>query len=429
MPPSNPSLLLLVFLSIWAIGGAQTSQPDSEGVSVSFRPSVAIVIGVFSLMFSVTFLLLVYAKFCHTAASELFSSDTAGVERPNGNMLFNHNRFSGIDKTVIESLPFFRFSSLRGARAGLECAVCLSRFDDTELLRLLPKCKHAFHLGCVDRWLEAHSSCPLCRCKVSVEDATLFKYSTSSRFLFPSSRGEDPGRDLELELFVEREPGDISGRHGSSRFSIGSSFRKMERKEKEKPNLPILEERNDDGGEFYHNFKHRIIVSDVVFKSRWSDVNSSDFISLDTDMLSLASSRRFSALDPDAHPNFESIPKEKHSVDQSVWKIKEEMDKKRLLESKASRINRGQSVAVGSASDVEGNSGSAGSRPLVSPGNNRSMSEITILSRFRAVGEPGGPKEEKVRRLWLPIARRTVQWFAGRERRSQSQGSKEVTGV
>lgn len=205
----------------------------------------------------------------------------------------------------------------------------------------------------------------------------------------------------------------------------------MERKEKEKPNLPILDERNDDGGEFYHKFKHRILVSDVVFKSRWSDVNSSDFISLNTDMLGLASSRRFSALDSDMISNFESIPNKKRSVDHSVWKIKEEMEKKRLLESKASQINRGRSAAVGSASDGEVNSGSAGSRPLVSSGNNRSMSEITILSRFRAVGEPGGAKEEKVRRLWLPIARRTVQWFAGRERRSrsQSQGSGEVTGV
>ncbi|XP_008801472.2 E3 ubiquitin-protein ligase ATL42-like [Phoenix dactylifera] len=427
MRPPNPSLRLLVFFSIWAIGTAETSQPDSEGVTVSFRPSVAIVIGVFSLMFSLTFLLLVYAKFCHTAASELFSSDPGRVDRPNGHILSDNNRFSGIDKTVIESLPFFRFSSLRGARAGLECAVCLSRFDDTELLRLLPKCKHAFHLGCVDRWLEAHSSCPLCRCKVSVEDATLFKYSTSSRFLFPSSRREDPAKDLELALFVEREPGDNSGRHGSSRFSVGSSFRRMERKEK--PNLPILEERNHDGGEFYHKFKHRIIVSDVVFRSRWSDVNSSDFISLNTDMLSLASSKRFSSLDSDLNSYSESIPNEKRSADRSVLKIKEEIEKKRLLESKASQMNRDQSAAVGSASDGEGNSGTAGSRALVSSGNNRSMSEITNLSRFRAVSEPAGFKEEKVRRLWLPIARRTVQWFAGRETRSQSQGIQEETSV
>lgn len=420
-------------LSICAIGSAQPSQPDSQGVTVSFRPSVAIVIGVFSLMLSLTFLILVYAKFCHHAAADLFSSDivAGGGDHPNGHILSNHNRFSGIDKTVIESLPFFQFSSLRGARAGLECAVCLSRFDDTELLRLLPKCKHAFHLDCVDRWLEDHSSCPLCRRKVSVEDATLFKYSTSSRFLFPSSRTEDSGKDLELELFVEREPGENSGRHGSSRFSIGSSFRRMERKEKEKSSLPILEEKNDDGGEFYHKFKHRIMVSDVVFKSRWSDVNSSDLISLNTDMLNLSSSKRFSVFDSELNPNLQSMEIEKRSVDQSVLKIKEEMEKKRLLESKASKMNRGQSVAVDSGSDGAGNSRSTGSRALLSPGNNRSMSEITNLSRFRPVRDPGGAKEEKVRRLWLPIARRTVQWFAGRETRSQSQsqGGTVVTNV
>ncbi|WOL17006.1 E3 ubiquitin-protein ligase [Canna indica] len=142
----------------------------------------------FAIMFSLTFLLLVYAKFCYSAAAKLFSIDPAGPGG-NGRLLLPEHRFSGIGKAAIESLPSFCFASLRGVRGGLECTVCLSKFDDADVLRLLPKCKHAFHVACVDRWLEAHSTCPLCHRKVDAEDAALFKLpTTNSWFLFPSSR-------------------------------------------------------------------------------------------------------------------------------------------------------------------------------------------------------------------------------------------------
>ncbi|XP_021840489.2 E3 ubiquitin-protein ligase ATL15-like [Spinacia oleracea] len=48
----------------------------------------------------------------------------------------------------------------------LECAVCLSPYEEEETLRLLPKCDHVFHLLCVDRWLAAHTTCPICRAEL-----------------------------------------------------------------------------------------------------------------------------------------------------------------------------------------------------------------------------------------------------------------------
>lgn len=63
----------------------------------------------------------------------------------------------------------------------LECAVCLSRFEDADILRLLPKCKHAFHLDCVDTWLVSHSTCPLCRHCITSEDLTLVKELVAAR--------------------------------------------------------------------------------------------------------------------------------------------------------------------------------------------------------------------------------------------------------
>ncbi|KAJ0983978.1 hypothetical protein J5N97_002334 [Dioscorea zingiberensis] len=43
------------------------------------------------------------------------------------------------------------------------CAVCLSEFKDGEAVRMLPECKHCFHVPCIDMWLQSHYSCPMCR--------------------------------------------------------------------------------------------------------------------------------------------------------------------------------------------------------------------------------------------------------------------------
>ncbi|XP_072967852.1 E3 ubiquitin-protein ligase ATL42-like [Typha angustifolia] len=389
----------LLFLSAVAVvAGAQTVQPDEllwspPSVSVSFRPSVAIVIGIFAVMFSLTLLLLMYAKFCRPAAaassSDIFNSPERHHRRRDGGGL---SCSSGIDKTVIESLPFFRFSALRGARDGLECAVCLSRFGDAELLRLLPKCKHAFHLPCVDRWLEAHSSCPLCRSKVNAADAALFSYSDRLDDLFVERETETDATDLRC--------------HSSSRFSIGGSFRKSEKlaKKGKAENSPV----NSLDQEIFHKFKHKIIVSDVVFKNRWSDVNSADIMALNSDMLRVMSSRRFAAPEAGAGEPRSGAPAAKAAVvDEGMLQIKEEMERKRSLESKAGFIVNSDSTSTNPEAAAEISAAT------------RSMSEITNLSRFKRVREPAGSGEEKVRRLWLPIARRTVQWLAGRERRAQ----------
>lgn len=51
-----------------------------------------------------------------------------------------------------------------GRARALECAVCLAEFaDGGEKLRLLPGCCHVFHAACIDVWLAAHVTCPVCR--------------------------------------------------------------------------------------------------------------------------------------------------------------------------------------------------------------------------------------------------------------------------
>lgn len=57
-----------------------------------------------------------------------------------------------------------RSSSSRSSHVqDSHCPICLSEFEDGEKIRILPMCRHCFHVQCVDAWLFNHSSCPSCR--------------------------------------------------------------------------------------------------------------------------------------------------------------------------------------------------------------------------------------------------------------------------
>ncbi|XP_057447183.1 E3 ubiquitin-protein ligase ATL42 [Lotus japonicus] len=402
-------ILVLSILFIHVRAQSANSSPD-DAVS-NFQPSLAVVIGILGVMFSVTFVLLMLAKLCNRnrISHPLHQNQQATLLR-------SRSRFSGIDKTVIESLPFFRFSSLRGSKEGLECAVCLSKFEDVEILRLLPKCKHAFHIDCIDHWLEKHSTCPICRHKVNPEDQATFTYSNSLRMQLAnqSGLGEDQSN---IDIFVQRE----QENHGSSssRFSIGGSFRKIgfgkDVKEEEFPIQKVAEEKSDDS---YHKHNHKITISDVVFKHRWSNVSSSDLMFLNSEILHDQSSNRFNNLESNAIDN------------EQIMNIKEEMERKISFESKFGAGNKNKTKSVSDndplfASD-SAKSFSHHGQKYVNHGENRSMSEITAVSRFGNSSFPeNNHKEERLRQLWFPIARRTAEWFVNRERRSQQSQNKE----
>lgn len=390
---------------------AQNRGGSRPEMSHPVHPSAAVIIGLLAMMLSLTFLVLAYAKFCHRSPHSPLYSDTQNDQGLTG----SRHRFSGIDQKVIDSLPLFRFSSLRGSKEGLECAVCINKFEDSEALRLLPRCKHAFHSSCIDQWLKSHSSCPLCRYKFNPSDLTSFAHSLSLRFSqrIPSNISED----ANLELFVQRE---ADNDHGSSRYSNRISFRYSEKG----PNFEeewLNEESGNSGSDqkLLHKFKHKIIISDVVAKSRWSDVNSSDLLFLNSEMIDVLSSRRF-ADSESRNGRFNGD----FTGNEHLAKVKEDIERKRLFQSKVGTL--------ASSSNVLANPLQSSSKLKDDPSDKRSMSEIVNLSRFASIPKHRNKellsndngREERMRQLWLPMVRRTVQWFAGRERDSQESEEK-----
>jgi hypothetical protein len=92
---------------------------------------------------------------------------------PNGGAAARSRRQRGLDAAVIETFPTMAYADVREhktVKGALECAVCLSEFDDDETLRLLPKCSHVFHPDCIDTWLASHVTCPVCRANLVPED-------------------------------------------------------------------------------------------------------------------------------------------------------------------------------------------------------------------------------------------------------------------
>jgi hypothetical protein len=78
---------------------------------------------------------------------------------------------------MIGALPKGKYRCLRRSdnanrndSSSSSCAICLGCIGEEDGVRILPNCKHYFHISCIDRWLLPctvnNSSCPLCRATV-----------------------------------------------------------------------------------------------------------------------------------------------------------------------------------------------------------------------------------------------------------------------
>ncbi|XP_058745060.1 NEP1-interacting protein 1-like [Vicia villosa] len=102
---------------------------------------------------------------CPTAAQAYINS----VEAAYGGMvsdIYDSMGVKGMSQTCIMNLPFHKFNSSNKIMKLYNescCSICFQDLEDGELVRMLPKCSHIYHLECIDKWLVQQGSCPICR--------------------------------------------------------------------------------------------------------------------------------------------------------------------------------------------------------------------------------------------------------------------------
>ncbi|KAB2609560.1 RING-H2 finger protein ATL70-like [Pyrus ussuriensis x Pyrus communis] len=74
----------------------------------------------------------------------------------------------GLDEATICSYPKLLYSEAKVKMEGSVsapscCSICLADYEDKDILRGVPICGHYFHQICVDKWLQLHPTCPICR--------------------------------------------------------------------------------------------------------------------------------------------------------------------------------------------------------------------------------------------------------------------------
>ncbi|XP_028789386.1 RING-H2 finger protein ATL68-like [Neltuma alba] len=90
-----------------------------------------------------------------------------------------HNGAAGITpnrvlevEAVISSYPSFLYCHAKAdERNNTTCPICMCEYLESEMIRMMPKCGHYFHLICLDEWLRINWSCPVCRDSPSLQHA------------------------------------------------------------------------------------------------------------------------------------------------------------------------------------------------------------------------------------------------------------------
>jgi hypothetical protein len=195
------------------VGGP--SPDDSSGPV--FSPLVIAIIGVLAIAFLLVSYYTFVSRYCGTFGSfrgRVFSSNSGGGARRRGNggggssggqgqsrsqESWNISPSTGLDETLISKITLCKYKRGDASVHTTDCSVCLGEFRDGESLRLLPKCSHAFHQQCIDKWLKSHSNCPLCRSNITFITVGM---GTATQEAEGRGPGESVGRDAAHEVVV-----------------------------------------------------------------------------------------------------------------------------------------------------------------------------------------------------------------------------------
>lgn len=218
-PPPPPRVLNRSYVSG---GESPLSQPSNGGQSFII---VAFIVSIVVLASSFLYFLIRFLSRKRRSGSGGFPS--AASSGTNGGAVHRGSRVgdSSDDRGLIESLPEFVYSSVTvaggyGDAKDRECAICLSKFRADDRLRLLPICCHAFHVDCVDAWLQSNQTCPLCRSAVHASESDIIKILNSAATVPTPNSGGDSFRIEIGSVSRRRDPSEIP--NGRRSYSMGS---------------------------------------------------------------------------------------------------------------------------------------------------------------------------------------------------------------
>ncbi|KAF8051938.1 hypothetical protein N665_1641s0003 [Sinapis alba] len=230
----------------------------NDGVSSnpSVSPLLIAIIGILGSAFLLATYYTLVSKHCATdtndgAASDMGRSDliidvNSPESQDHDNPFAHEPSNAGLDDAVIKKIGFFKLKKHQnGLKINVtDCSICLGEFNEDESLRLLPNCNHIFHVVCIDRWLNSHSNCPLCRGKIIVpttqETDHVFVVMNLDRFT--SNAGPVEGNVMVLD---PREEVSVSvSSHHPRRFSAADIVMWMSRDGEEEERSYDLENRN-----------------------------------------------------------------------------------------------------------------------------------------------------------------------------------------
>ncbi|XP_051114468.1 RING-H2 finger protein ATL46-like [Andrographis paniculata] len=140
---------------------------SSSSSSSKISPAILFIIVIIAALFFISGLLHLLIRFLTKSPSpshpnrNMTASGSDTLQRQLQQLFHLHD--TGLEQAFIDALPIFEYKEIVGLQEHFECAVCLCEFMDVDKLRLLPICGHAFHMSCIDTWLQSNSTCPLCR--------------------------------------------------------------------------------------------------------------------------------------------------------------------------------------------------------------------------------------------------------------------------
>ncbi|XP_043715161.1 E3 ubiquitin-protein ligase ATL4-like isoform X2 [Telopea speciosissima] len=224
--PPPPPVSAAIGGGIGETNGVGSSSMTSSPTKGNLNPSLLIISLILMAVFFFSVLLHLLLRYLSRSSSTtttVSSGDhnVASADHSHHAPRISSRRVSPEYQSLIDSLPLFSFDSVTGLKSSstVDCAVCLSKLEPHDKLRLLPLCCHAFHAQCIDTWLASSHTCPLCRSTICVnESEELAKLSSLS------ASGGDSFR-LEIGSISRRNSAAAdSGSVPNSRrsYSIGS---------------------------------------------------------------------------------------------------------------------------------------------------------------------------------------------------------------